>query len=201
MKVSELQESRGPSAGATTRRDSPRAEWPFLGSALAGFSLALLLGALGCQATGARTVAHRAALPRAVVASERDEVLALRRLVDRHRSRIGRAPLIWDDRLAEVARKHSRDMARRGFFSHVNPDGIDPFERLSAAGIPYRAAAENIAEGQTSGREVLEDWLESPGHRRNLDDAAYTHHGIGRYGNHWTHVFVGHGSQRRSRGS
>ena len=53
-----------------------------------------------------------------------------------------------------------------------------------------RAAAENIATGQASGREVYDGWVRSRGHRTNLENCAYTHHGIGLYQNRWTHVFA-----------
>ena len=125
------------------------------------------------------------------VAAPRDaEIRLFVDLVNRHRAKIGCRPLIWDERLAAVARRHSKDMARRHFFDHTNPDGEGPFDRMSDAGIDYRAAAENLAMGDLTGRTVFEGWLGSRGHRRNLEDCEYTHHGVGVYENHWTHVFV-----------
>lgn len=112
------------------------------------------------------------------------------RLVNQHRVRAGCPPLAWNPRLANVAEAHSRDMARRGFFSHENPDGLDPFERMRAAGLSFRAAAENIAAGQRTGGEVFESWRRSAGHRANIERCLYVEHGIGRYENHWTHVFM-----------
>jgi len=122
----------------------------------------------------------------ALPASSRAEVQALAQRINRHRVAIGCRALIWDDRLAAVARRHSEDMARRHFFDHTNPDGRDPFDRLEAAGIHYRAAAENIAYGRTRGRDTYDDWIESPGHRRNMENCEYTHFGIGRYERQWT---------------
>jgi uncharacterized protein YkwD len=110
--------------------------------------------------------------------------------INRHRVEIGAPALVWDERLAEVARRHSEDMARRHFFAHTNPDGKDPFDRLRAAGVHYRAAAENIAEGYSSGRSVFDGWMKSQGHRKNLENPVYRLHGVGRYGKYWTHVFV-----------
>src|SRR6185295_5634282 len=57
------------------------------------------------------------------------EVRALIRLVNQRRVAIGCRPLVWDPRLAEVARRHSQAMARQGFFSHVDRAGNDPFDR------------------------------------------------------------------------
>lgn len=100
------------------------------------------------------------------------------------------APLIWEGDLAAIAQMHSEDMRRRGYFDHVTPEGRTPANRVQAAGIPITAVAENIALGQPTGRAVFESWRDSPGHRRNLLNCEYTHHGVGLAGAHWTHVLV-----------
>jgi len=110
--------------------------------------------------------------------------------INKHRLAIGCNALTWDGRLATVARKHSEDMAKRHYFSHVDPDGHDPGARLKAANIGYRAAAENLAQGQSSGRDVYDDWIESPDHKENLENCDYTHLGIGISGRYWTLVLV-----------
>jgi len=118
------------------------------------------------------------------------EVRALVALVKRRRASVRCPPLIWDDRLARVAQRHSEAMARRDFFSHVDRNRKDPFDRMRDAGIRFRAAAENIALGQAGATEVFESWVRSPGHRANLDNCIYTHHGIGLYRRRWTHLFA-----------
>ena len=118
------------------------------------------------------------------------EVAAFVDLVNDHRGSIGATALIWDDRVAQVALAHSQDMATRGFFSHTNPDGLSPFDRLSAAGISYTTAGENIAYGFSSATSVYQAWMGSSGHRANIENPAYTHHGVGRYGTYWTHLFI-----------
>ncbi|HEX2188766.1 MAG TPA: CAP domain-containing protein, partial [Longimicrobiaceae bacterium] len=75
-------------------------------------------------------------------------------LVNEHRARLGCPSLSWDGRVAEVASGHSRDMALRGFFAHVTPDGVDPWQRLARGGVGYSTAGENIAHGITSGRQA-----------------------------------------------
>jgi hypothetical protein len=62
--------------------------------------------------------------------------------------------------------------------------------RLTQRGITYSQAGENIAWGQTTGRAVLESWLHSPGHRKNLENRAFTVHGVGKVGTYWTHIFI-----------
>jgi uncharacterized protein YkwD len=110
--------------------------------------------------------------------------------LNRERRDAGCAALAWDDDVARVARAHSADMVRRDFFSHSNPDGDDPFERLASAKIAYRSAAENILQGATTGLAALDLWMGSPGHRANLMNCGMTHHGVGRVDDYWTHVFI-----------
>ena len=118
--------------------------------------------------------------------ASRGELAVLETLINRHRVAIGCSPLIVDKRLSAVARRHSEDMVRRSFFDHTNPDGRDPFARMRAADVRYRAAAENIAQGRALGRDTYDDWIESPGHRRNIENCEYTHMGIGLYQRTWT---------------
>ncbi len=119
--------------------------------------------------------------------------------VNAHRKRIGCRPLIWDARIAAVAQRHSRNMARKGFFAHEDTDGRSPFDRLDRASIVFRKAGENLAFGQRDAPTVLRSWLDSRGHRANLEDCEYTRHGIGRYRDRWTHLFVRPPRRERSR--
>jgi len=107
-----------------------------------------------------------------------------------HRESVGCAPLTWNQDVAVVALGHSQDMVDRGFFGHENPDGQSPFDRLRASGVGFSRAAENIAYGYPTGAAVLAGWLDSPGHRGNIEDCALTQHGVGRVGTYWTHLFI-----------
>lgn len=111
-------------------------------------------------------------------------------LMNDHRERVGCPPLVWNGQVAAVAQAHSRDMVDRGYFSHTDPDGDSPFDRLRAAGVSYRSAAENIAKGYPSAAAVLGGWLDSSGHRANIENCNLTEHGVGLEANHWTHVFI-----------
>jgi uncharacterized protein YkwD len=83
-------------------------------------------------------------------------------------------------------------MVRRGFFSHTNPDGESPFDRMTRAGIRWLGpAAENLALSQSDAIGVLQLWLDSQGHRANLDDCRYRFHAIGVSEGRWTHLFFG----------
>jgi uncharacterized protein YkwD len=119
------------------------------------------------------------------------EVRSFVELMNEHREDRGCAPLMWDGRIAAVAAAHSEDMARNNYFSHINLRGQSPFDRLRADGVPFRAAGENIAHGQTTGRQVLQSWLNSTGHRNNIENCQFSRHGVGLEQTRWTHVFVG----------
>lgn len=114
-------------------------------------------------------------------------------LVNKHRTEnAGCGALENYGPLINVAKNHSQDMHDRNFFSHDNPDGLSPFDRMKNAGISYSSAAENIAQGYSTADAVLTGWLNSSGHKTNIENCNYTHHGIGHVtdGNYWTHVFA-----------
>jgi hypothetical protein len=103
------------------------------------------------------------------------------------------APLAAVPSLMISAQKHAEDMARRGYFDHLSPEGSTPSERAGAEGYgPVNA--ENIfrASGATSSERVLERWMGSPGHRRNLlGDHREMGIGVapGSGGSYWVIVF------------
>lgn len=116
-------------------------------------------------------------------------------LTNNERSKNGLSPLQWDDSLAELAKVHCEDMISRGFFSHNNPDGETPFDRMKKAGISYWAAGENIAAGQYSPEAVVESWMNSEGHRDNIMNPDFKSLGVsvvkgGEYGIYWAQEFA-----------
>ena len=95
----------------------------------------------------------------------------------------GRAqPLKWNEKLAAVARAHSRDMLEQRYFDHVDRNGRTLSTRINAAGIPWRALAENIAINQTVS-DAEASFMNEPrfqqNHRGNILNANYTDVGIG----------------------
>jgi uncharacterized protein YkwD len=113
-------------------------------------------------------------------------------LVNTARAGAGCAPLVADAGLAAVAQAHSADMRDRDFFDHVNPDGLDPFERAEQAG-QTNSRAENIASGQATAADVMADWMDSSGHRDNILDCELRTLGVGVAegpgGPWWTQLF------------
>ena len=98
-------------------------------------------------------------------------------LVNTQRAAAGCGALVADPALAALARAHSADMRDRHFFDHVNPDGLDPFQRAARAGLTARA--ENIAYGQPDPAAVMTAWMNSPGHRANILGCSLTRLGVG----------------------
>jgi uncharacterized protein YkwD len=117
------------------------------------------------------------------------QVLAL---VNAERAAVGCGALAADSGLAAVARAHSADMRDRGYFDHVNPEGLSPFDRAQRAGISARA--ENIAYGQQDPAAVMDSWMNSAGHRANILNCGLTRLGVGvaegAGGPWWTQLFA-----------
>ena len=98
------------------------------------------------------------------------------------------AALSVDPRISAAAQGHSEDMAARGYFAHDSPDGRDFADRITAAGYSS-PGAENIAQGQPDAATVVQDWMESPGHRRNILDCSLSTIGVGLADGYWTQNF------------
>jgi len=149
-----------------------------LGACLALF---LFLG----QALGAKRIQR----PQAVGISYLPELEKnIYRLTNEARRKHGLSTLSWERSLCTVARSHSADMLHRGYFSHVDPDGKSPKDRI-VSGYPHPMSllGENIWSG--SGRDlgdtrhlarvIVDNWVASPGHRKNLLNPEYTDIGVG----------------------
>jgi len=106
----------------------------------------------------------------------------LHALVNAVRADAGLVTLRRDGALDRVARAHAADMAARRYLSHDTPEGLSPVDRLERGGVEgFTLAAENA--GQTDraepSREILEGWLRSPEHRRNLYFPPFNTTGLG----------------------
>ncbi|MFE1291370.1 sigma-70 family RNA polymerase sigma factor [Streptomyces sp. NPDC058751] len=114
-------------------------------------------------------------------------------LVNKERAAVGCGPLTEDPQLEDAAQAHSEDMAARDFFEHTNPDGVDPGQRITAAGYRWSTYGENIAEGQQTPQAVMESWMNSPGHRANILNCSFKNIGVGVHkgsgGPWWTQDF------------
>jgi uncharacterized protein YkwD len=119
--------------------------------------------------------------------TEEEQVVAL---VNAARAQSGCGPVKVEVKLRQAAQGHSTDMAIRDYFDHTTPEGIGFAERIVAAGFP-NPGAENIARGQTSATQVMNNWMESAGHRANILNCQLTRIGVGldKDGWYWTQNF------------
>jgi uncharacterized protein YkwD len=80
--------------------------------------------------------------------------------------------------LAEVALGHASDMALHDYFEHQDLSGHSPADRVRAIGYRETLVGENIAYGPQSADEVVQGWLDSPGHCENIMDPRFSEMGL-----------------------
>lgn len=167
-------------------------------------SIALLLSCTAAEAGRRARAGTPEKQPKVTAASLERKIHAL---INAERRKRGLAPLDWDEALARVARGHSRDMAKRNFFSHNSPEGHDFSFRYAAGnykcgvrvGSVIYTGAENIFQnnlydsvttvngreyfGWNSEEEIAETtvggWMKSTGHRKNILTPHWGREGIG----------------------
>lgn len=114
-----------------------------------------------------------------------DQVITL---VNAERAKEGLQPLAKNDTLCEAAQVRSEELVTK--FSHTRPDGSDCFTILNDFNVSYWSAGENIAYGQSTPEIVMDDWMNSTGHRANILASDYNQIGVGCYKNgrtlYWT---------------
>lgn len=103
----------------------------------------------------------------------------------------------WNCSLEQAALAHSSDMETNNFFSHTGSDGLQVSDRVNATNYSWMAVGENIAAGQATVSQVMQGWLNSPGHCRNIMSTSYTEVGTSLvnsttadYPTYWTQVFA-----------
>ncbi len=104
--------------------------------------------------------------------------------------------LSYSEELTVAARAHSQDMAAQNYFSHTSLDGRLFYERITAAGYEYQSCAENIAAGYATPAAVVDGWMNSDGHRKNILNPDFCDIGVGHaaadvaeYSHYWTQDF------------
>ncbi len=86
--------------------------------------------------------------------------------------------LRWSAALTDAARRHSQDMVDHNFFDHTGSDGSNAGQRISEAGYRWTSWGENIAAGQPTVESVVQAWMGSEGHCRNLMNARFKDMGL-----------------------
>lgn len=143
------------------------------------------------------TVAPTRPSPGGDDAAAQQSILAL---TNAERAKAGCPALTLNSQLNAAADAHSEDMAARDYFDHDDPEGRGPGDRIAASGYKPRTWGENIAAGYRSAEAVVEGWMNSAGHRRNILNCDFAELGVGYATNpatdnwpYWTQVF---GTQR-----
>ena len=102
-----------------------------------------------------------------------------------------RPTMVYDPFLNLVARTKALDLARRGYFAHVDPDGYGPNKAVQLAGYGLPGwwgdaldsnYIESIGGGYSSAQAAFDGWMNSPGHRRHLLAESDFYAGQTRYG-------------------
>lgn len=103
----------------------------------------------------------------------------------------------WNCLVEKAAQIHSDDMASKNFFDHTGSDGSSAGDRITRVGYNWRGWGENIAAGQPDVASVMQGWLESPGHCKNIMGASHKEFGLGytvnnnsQYRLYWTQNFA-----------
>ncbi len=117
-------------------------------------------------------------------------------LVNEARAKEGLPALALDPGLRQAAQVRASECV--GTFSHTRPNGASYKTAIAEAGVQSGYTGENVATGHTSARQVVQGWLNSPGHRENVLNENFTRIGIGLeknvgnpYGGYsWAQLFV-----------
>jgi len=115
-------------------------------------------------------------------------------LVNIERAKAGLPALTIDASLSKIATAKADDMVKNNYFAHNSPTYGDPWDMAKHFGYSYRSFGENIAMGQSTPESVVDDWMNSSGHKANILNKGYTHIGVGIAKNakgqiYWVHMF------------
>lgn len=106
----------------------------------------------------------------------------IRRVVDlanAERAKAGCPALRVNSRLQKAAQGHADDMAARDYYEHDTPEGRSAGDRITGAGYRWSTWAENIHRGPKDPATAMRDWMNSPGHRKNILNCAFRDIGVG----------------------
>lgn len=111
-----------------------------------------------------------------VAAVNAGEVIAL---TNGEREGKGIATLVRNPQLDRAAQMKAEDMAKKGYYAHVSPEGVTPMYWVDQAGYRYLAIGENLVVQRTDAKQVVDAFMGSPGHRANILRKDFTEIGVG----------------------
>lgn len=140
-------------------------------------------------------VAYRGGSSGTVLKDDLDDGFAeqVTELVNKERQKAGVGSVTLDDELSLAAQTRAEEIAIE--FSHDRPDGSSCFTVLTDQGITYTSTGENIASGQSTAKQVMNDWMGSAGHKNNIIRKSFSRMGVGCYTvngtQYWVQLFIG----------
>ena len=149
-----------------------------IAAVVCGFAIAPAGASASPGCVGASATANKA--------SNQKLVRATLCLLNAERRKHGLRKLRLSKRLSKAARKHSRDMVRRDYFSHTSLSGASFVDRIKRTGYLHGAmgwmVGENLAWGagtRATPAQTVNAWMHSPGHRHNILTPRFRQIGIG----------------------
>ena len=95
------------------------------------------------------------------------------------RIKLNLKPLKFQPQLQKAADKKARDMSNKDYFSHISPfDGAKWSDFINNENYDYNTAGENLAKDYDSTDEMISAWMQSPTHRKNIENDSYLDTGI-----------------------
>lgn len=122
-------------------------------------------------------------------------IQSLLREHNKERSFIGIKRLALNEELNEIAQQHAEWMSTNQTLSHIGARGSSVGTRAQSVGYPAARIGENIAFGYSTVELVMKGWMNSSGHRRNIQNSGYDECGFGVVDRYWCAVF---GTKTRS---
>lgn len=114
-------------------------------------------------------------------------------IVNEERRKRGYSELTVNDSLMEAASVRAEELVEK--FAHTRPDNTSCFTAVKETGITYTSVGENIAYGQPSPQDVMNTWMNSSGHKKNILKSSFDEIGVGCYvynGTcYWVQLFIG----------
>ena len=95
-----------------------------------------------------------------------------------YRLQNGREPLVLNDDLTQAALAKAQDMFADNYWAHISPDGTEPWYFIAQSGYNYSHAGENLARDFTNPQSVVDAWIDSPSHRKNIIEDDFSEIGV-----------------------
>ncbi len=100
-------------------------------------------------------------------------------LTNQQRTNAGLNPLSLNQQLNEAATAKANDMLTHNYWAHVSPSGVTPWNFIQKTNYKYKVAGENLASGYNTAKGVVDGWMNSPSHRKNILNSKLCEVGFG----------------------